>query len=167
MAADDPVRLIDRFGIGKPAGDGSGLGLRGCMVSSRGPADGTGQMEAILVVEDDAALRAGAEARVSSLGYRTSSVANGKAALAALDQTPEIDLLFTDLALPGGMSGIELAKLARERKPALKVLFVSGRTASSIEFVDDLKDGAGFLAKPYRKALVADMLRQLLDDPGG
>ncbi len=105
-------------------------------------------MEAILVVEDDAALRAVAEAILSSLGYRTSSVANGKAALAALDQTPEIDLLFTDLALPGGMSGIELAKLARERKPALKVLFVSGRTASSIEFVDDLKDGVGFLAVP-------------------
>ena len=124
-------------------------------------------MEAILVVEDDAALRAVAEAILSSLGYRISSVANGKAALAALDQTPEIDLLFTDLALPGGMSGIELAKLARDRHPALKVLFVSGHTARAIEFVDDLKDGVGFVAKPYRKALVADMLRQLLDDPGG
>ncbi len=124
-------------------------------------------MEAILVVEDDAALRAVAEAILSSLGYRTSSVTNGKAALAALDQTPEIDLLFTDLALPGGMSGIELAKLARERRPALKVLFVSGRTANSIELVDDLREGVGFLAKPYRKARVADMLRQLFNDSGG
>ncbi len=124
-------------------------------------------MEAILVVEDDAALRAVAEAILSSLGYRISSVANGQAALAALDQTPEIDLLFTDLALPGGMSGIELAKLARERHPALKVLFVSGRTANSIELVDDLREGVGFLAKPYRKARVADMLRQLFNDSGG
>ncbi len=123
-------------------------------------------METILVVDDDASLRAVAEAILSSLGYRIVTVANGKAALAALDETPDIDLLFTDMVLPGGMSGAELAERARQRRPALKVLFVSGYTGGAIEYGADLKAGERFLPKPYRKAQIAQTLRQLFDDSG-
>jgi hypothetical protein len=75
--------------------------------------------ETILVVEDDEALRLYAVEVLSELGYRTLNAANGKAALEMLDREPDIDLLFTDVVMPGGMNGRQFADEAMKRRPGL------------------------------------------------
>ena len=130
------------------------------------PTAGGGQMETILVVEDDASLRAVADAMLSSLGYRVLTVPDGKSALAILDGTSEVDVLFADVVLPGGISGTELAKLASARRPSLKVLFASGYSGNAIARNGLLDEDVRFLSKPYRKAQIARLVRQALDDDG-
>ena len=79
-----------------------------------------------------------------------------------LDETPENALLFTDVVLPGGMGGGELARAARVRHPGLKVLFVSGYTQNAIARSGELDDGVELIEKPYRKAVIAQKLSALL-----
>ncbi|MDE0852712.1 PAS domain S-box protein, partial [Yoonia sp.] len=87
-----------------------------------------GGRDTVLVVEDDALVRDYVIIQLKGLGYRVFEAPNGSEALVVLDQNPEIDLLFTDVVMPGGMGGSELADAARALKPDLKVLFTSGYT---------------------------------------
>ena len=82
--------------------------------------------------EDDEALRLYAVEVLSELGYRTLNAANGKAALEVLDREPDIDLLFTDVVMPGGMNGRQFADEAMKQRPGLKVLFTTGYTRNAI-----------------------------------
>ncbi|MBV9220045.1 MAG: PAS domain S-box protein, partial [Methylobacteriaceae bacterium] len=85
-----------------------------------------GGSQCILVVEDDARVRRVAVARLRSLGYQVIEADNGAAALATLAKHPEIAMIFTDVVMPGGMSGDELAEAAIAARPGLKILFTSG-----------------------------------------
>jgi CheY-like chemotaxis protein len=114
----------------------------------------------VLVVEDDEMVRDYAQAVLSSLGYEPLAVGDGSAALRVLDEQSDIRLLLTDVGLPG-MSGPALAAEARRRKPGLPVLFASG-SIDSAGRADPIPEGEAVLAKPYRKADLAEKLRLLL-----
>jgi PAS domain S-box-containing protein len=120
-----------------------------------------GNAETILVVEDDAHVRQLAVSMLSSLGYHTLEAENASMALKILDEQPRVTLLFTDIVLPGGIDGVELAREARHRYPGLKVLFTSGYTESA-QIDNDLGDGIELLAKPYRKNNLASKLGTIL-----
>jgi len=113
----------------------------------------------ILVVEDDADVRHVTVARLSEFSQHVIEAANAREALDILAQRPDIDLLFTDIAMPGGMNGLELARQAVQLRPDLRVLFVSGYTSS-------LHSSAGtageLLQKPYRRDELGNALKRVL-----
>jgi CheY-like chemotaxis protein len=126
-----------------------------------GPATETAATAKILVVEDDEMVRDYAQAVLDALGYVPCVVADGSAALCALDEQTDIRLLLTDIGLPGGMNGPALAAEARRRRPGLPVLFASGSIDSEGK-ADQVPSGEAVLAKPYRRAELARKLRLLL-----
>ena len=118
--------------------------------------------ETILAVEDDAMVRASVIMQIQSLGYATLSAATAADALALADGGARFDLLFTDVIMPGGMNGRELAKEMAKRRPSLPVLFTSGYTEDAVIHHGRLDPGVLLLGKPYRKAELARMLRVAL-----
>ena len=121
-----------------------------------------GGKETILVVEDDALVRGYAIAQLESLDYATLAAENAAAALSIIDSGTHIDLMFTDVVMPGGANGRELAEAATRRRPNLKVLFTSGYSEDAIVHDGRLDAGVLLLAKPYRKADLARMVRLAL-----
>jgi CheY-like chemotaxis protein len=117
----------------------------------------------VLVVEDDPLVRNYVIAQVQGLGYTTLSARNANEALAVLDNVPGVDLLFTDIIMPGAMNGRQLADAALAKMPNLKVLYTSGYTENAIVHHGRLDSGVLLLAKPYRKSDLARMLRRALD----
>ncbi len=122
-----------------------------------------GQGETVLVVEDDDRVREITAQRLRTLGYRVREAGNGQAALEALEEHDGIELLFTDIVMPGGMSGRELAVAVRKRHPGVKVLYTSGYAAEAAAQRGALGPGEALLAKPYRTAELAVQLRRILD----
>jgi CheY-like chemotaxis protein len=120
-----------------------------------------GNAETILVVEDDAHVRQLAISMLNNLGYHTLEAENARMALKILDEQPRVTLLFTDIVLPGGIDGVELAREAQHRYPGLKVLFTSGYTESA-QIDNGLGDGIELLVKPYRKNNLASKLSTIL-----
>ena len=100
--------------------------------------------------------------QVQSLGYRTLAVGNASEAMAIIDASEEIDLLFTDVVMPGSVDGRQLAVEAPSRRPSLKILYTSGYSENAM--IDDghLEAGELLLAKPYRKGDLAKMIRAAL-----
>ena len=123
----------------------------------------TGGPEHVLVVEDDDLVRHHVTAQLRGLGYRVSEAATGRTALELLEQRRDVDLLFTDIVMPGGMNGTELAREAQHRHPSLKVLFTSGYSDNAIAQYGDLATEVALLHKPYRRQELATKLRQVLD----
>jgi len=119
--------------------------------------------ETVLIVEDDPEVRAVVVRHVGSMGYRLLEAADAAEALAIMERAEPIDLLFTDVVLPGGMSGRELAEEAQRRRPGLKVLFTSGYTSSAIVHHGRLDEGVDLLSKPYKRAELAVKLREVLE----
>ncbi|HVO15908.1 MAG TPA: PAS domain S-box protein [Alphaproteobacteria bacterium] len=117
----------------------------------------------ILIAEDDPFVRAYAVATLESLGYRVVEAADGRDALARLAQDAAIALLFSDIVMPGGMSGWELAERAQRLKPGLKVLLTSGYALETLASRGRLQPDMAVLGKPYRKAELARRLREVLD----
>ncbi len=122
-----------------------------------------GKGETVLVVEDDSDVRELAKTALESLGYRVRTAADAQAGLAALEAAPRIDLLFSDVVLPGAMSGPELAREATRRFPDLKVLFMSGYVEGALHAGTSLRDDADLLTKPFRKRDLARRVRAVLD----
>jgi signal transduction histidine kinase/CHASE3 domain sensor protein len=120
--------------------------------------------ETIMVVEDDALVRDFVTAQLQSLGYRTVNAANGPAALNLIEGGQAFDLLFTDVIMPGGISGRDLADKVRARRPGTRVLYTSGYTDNAIVHQGRLDPGVLLLTKPYRKAQIADMIRRALSE---
>jgi signal transduction histidine kinase/ActR/RegA family two-component response regulator len=117
----------------------------------------------ILVVEDDADVRRVVTTQLADLGYTVVQAKGAKDALTLLqDPAVKIDLLFTDLVMPGGMNGHDLAQAATAARPQLNVLLTSGYSGSSLQGDDRLKEGEHFLSKPYRKQDLAQKLREIL-----
>lgn len=128
-----------------------------------GVSDIKGGAELILLVEDNELVRQHVEKLLSSLGYQTISAANGNEALDLLKQNPAISLLFTDVVMPGGLNGRELALQAVAINPELPVLFTSGYAEDAIVHQGRLERGVHLLAKPYRRMDLANKLRDVLD----
>jgi CheY-like chemotaxis protein len=122
-----------------------------------------GGHETVLVVEDDALVRNFVVAQLHSLGYKTMTANSGKAALMQLDEGIPFDLLLTDVIMPGGVNGRQLADTVTLRRPSVKVLYTSGYTENAIVHHGRLDAGVLLLAKPYRRSDLARMVRSALD----
>jgi PAS domain S-box-containing protein len=122
----------------------------------------TGGSETVLVVEDDQLVRNFVSTQLQSLGYKTIDAADGPAALASMTDGVTFDLLFTDVILPNGMTGRQLADEVTKRRPGMKVLYTSGYTDNAIVHQGRLDSGVMLLSKPYRKSQLAKMIRQAL-----
>jgi CheY-like chemotaxis protein len=109
--------------------------------------------QAILIVEHDVLVRRYVVSQVRSLGYRTIDSGNASEAIAIIDVREKIDLLLTDVMMPGSINGRQLAAEALNRRPSLKLLYASGCSENAM--IDDGHCGGGapLLAKPYRAAL--------------
>ena len=117
----------------------------------------------ILVVEDNDMVRTYVTAQLESLGYKVIDAENGPAGLLKLDSAGHIDLLFTDVIMPGGMNGRELAERAVERRPDLKVLFTSGYDESAITTDGRLAEGTFLLKKPYQRKDMENKILEVLN----
>lgn len=122
-----------------------------------------GGHEIILVVEDDTLVRDYVVAQLRSLGYGTMTAKNAAEALAVIGGAAELDLLFTDVIMPGAMNGRQLADEAVKRRPSIKVLYTSGYTENAIVHHGRLDPGVLLLTKPYRKSDLARMVRKAFD----
>ena len=126
------------------------------------PIPGVGN-ERILLVEDNDGVRRVVARQLEELGYAVVTACNAPEALQVLENDEGIDLMFTDVVMPGGMNGFELGRQAQQRRPALKVLHTTGFTRA----FDDVSDTKGppphLLTKPYRKGNLAIKLRQVLE----
>jgi signal transduction histidine kinase len=123
-----------------------------------------GGHETVLVVEDDVLVRDYVVAQVRSLGYVTLFASNANEALAILDGDISVDLLFTDVIMPGLINGRMLAAEALKRRPHLQVLYTSGYTENAIVHHGRLDPGVLLLVKPYRKSDLARMIRKALNE---
>ena len=122
-----------------------------------------GRRETVLLVEDEAGVRSLAAALLDGLGYAVVEARDGDTALAALASGAAIDLLFTDVVLPGAMSGPQVAEEARRRNPNIKVLFMSGYPDKMPHHQDLSDDTVELLAKPFSKREMARRVRTALD----
>ncbi len=122
-----------------------------------------GQGETILVVEDEPAVREHSVASLRDLGYRVLYAADGHAALRILARESEIAVLFTDVGLPGGMTGRQLAEAARIRRPELKVVYTTGYARNAIVHGNVLEPGTELLPKPFSFGALAAKIRTVLD----
>ncbi|MCC5875476.1 MAG: PAS domain S-box protein [Candidatus Sumerlaeia bacterium] len=122
---------------------------------------GTG--ETILVVEDDDLVRTYAGSQLSALGYNVIAAENAHKGLDILTKRDDIDLLFTDIVMPGGMNGRQLAEKAQEMKPGLKVLYTSGYTDNAMIHHGRLDPGTFLLGKPYTRVELAGKVRRVLN----
>jgi PAS domain S-box-containing protein len=138
-------------------------GLSDTSVESKVSASVQGGHETILVVEDDALVRRYVITQIESLGYKTLEASRAPEALKMIDSPETIDLLFTDVIMPGSLNGRQLVDEALVRRPGLKTLFTSGYTENAIVHHGRLDTGVLLLTKPYRKSDLARMIRLALD----
>lgn len=119
--------------------------------------------ETILVVEDEEDVRQLACRILGGLGYHIIQAGDGPTALAILDATPDVALLFTDVVLPGGMNGPEIARAAVARRPGLKVLYTSGYTGNALQQLEAMEGTADLVSKPYAIDDLARRVRTAID----
>jgi nitrogen-specific signal transduction histidine kinase/CheY-like chemotaxis protein len=142
--------FLPRFGDALPA-----------KPSARAASAGRG--ETVLLVEDTTLVRNAVAKMLADLGYRPIATTGAEEALAVLEGGGRIDLLFTDMVLPGGLNGDELAAAARRLRPGLGVLYTSGYTEMRLGEAAGEGGPFGFIGKPYTKAELAAQLRALLE----
>lgn len=119
--------------------------------------------EHILLVEDDDLVRQHVASLLKSFGYHVTEANSGPKALQILKEKSDISLLFTDVVMPGGMSARDLSNSAQSLYPEIKTLFTSGYTENAIAYRNLLDSDAKFLRKPYRSAILAKLIREILD----
>lgn len=129
--------------------------------------DAEGGTEHILIAEDDDLVIQHLQRMLGSLGYQVTAVRTGPEALDALKANPGIDLLLTDIIMPGGMNGRALADRATELYPSLKVLFTSGYTENAIVHHGRLDPGVELLSKPYTRLELATKVRRVIEGTAG
>jgi signal transduction histidine kinase len=120
--------------------------------------------ETVLVIEDDDDVRTYSVETLRELGYRVIEAHDGPSALRLLERQSHVDLLFTDVVLPGGMTGPQVAAHARELRPELKVLFTTGYARNAILNQGRLESGAQLITKPFSHEELAAKVRGVLDD---
>ena len=120
----------------------------------------------ILVVEDDALVRQYLVAQLSALGYQVRVARAGAQALEVLQHLSHLDLLLTDMSMPGTLDGLAVARAARQRFPGLPVLVSSGYSDKLPPAGTTTPEGYGVLPKPYARAELAARVREALQPPG-
>jgi CheY-like chemotaxis protein len=121
----------------------------------------------VLVVEDDEAVLAMAIESLEDLGYRVLVAHNGPDALEIVKSVENIDILFSDIVMPGGINGAELAAEARRLRPSIKVLLTSGYTGAALAREHGLPADVPVLGKPYRRDELAARLRVIIGGQAG
>jgi len=116
------------------------------------------QEQTVLVVEDDETVCDTAVAMLIALGYRVAIARDGQVALAILEGPQQVDILFSDVVMPRGMTGVELARKAQQLRPQLKILLTSGYTREALAARHQLTEDMPLLAKPYRQSELARQL---------
>jgi CheY-like chemotaxis protein len=124
-----------------------------------------GGSETILVAEDQDAVRLYVERILSRAGYRVLSAANGQDALTLAKTLPHVDLLFTDIVMPG-LSGPELAKLLTAIHPGVRTLYASGYSDEALDRGFDKEGQVPYLAKPFNRGGLLTRIREVLNSPG-
>lgn len=119
--------------------------------------------ETVLVVDDDTSLLEVSQALLENMGYTVIPARSGTEAIEVVKGNGEIDLVFTDMVMPGGISGIDLAKIVREHRPDTKILFTSGFTETVMFAQADIGDRSLLLIKPYAEHELAMRVRRVLD----
>ncbi|MFN7102529.1 MAG: PAS domain-containing protein [Pseudorhizobium sp.] len=127
----------------------------------------TGGSETVLVVEDEEAVRDVTVSLLTELGYKVLKAKDADSGLAIIESGAPIDLLFTDVVMPGRLKSRDLARKAKERLPMLGVLFTSGYTENSIVHGGRLDHGVNLLSKPYTREALARKIRQVLEQVRG
>jgi CheY-like chemotaxis protein len=122
--------------------------------------------ETVLIVEDDDRVRRLTATRLKELGYRVLEANHGAAALAILAATPGVEIVFSDLVMPGRMSGFDLARQVRESYPHVHVILTSGYSAELMNQADIAQLDLQVLRKPYRQAELARAFRAAFSRPG-
>ncbi|SOE10515.1 PAS domain S-box-containing protein [Hoeflea halophila] len=130
------------------------------IMAPSGPA--VGGTETILVVEDDDDVRATVVATLGDLGYRVLTARDAQSGLAVIESGVPVDVLFTDVVMPGTLKSPEMAKIAKARNPDLVVLFTSGYTENSIVHGGKLDPGVELLSKPYTREALDGRIRHLI-----
>jgi PAS domain S-box-containing protein len=115
----------------------------------------------VLVVEDEDSVRQVVVSILRGLDYRVTEATTGQEAIALMEAQGRPDLLFTDVVLPGGLSGLEIARKAREMWPGIPVLFTTGYTRDAEEMASD--ESTGSLRKPFRRLDLAETIHRLID----
>ncbi len=126
-------------------------------------ATATGGHETILVVEDNNDVRRIVKRQLNQLGYHVLEAESAAAALEMLTEGDRVDLLFSDIVMPGKLNGLELARLAAERWPSLKIILTSGFPETKLNGHGEPAAGMRLLSKPYRKTDLARVLREVLE----
>ena len=121
--------------------------------------------ETILVVEDDESVRRSSVEALREMGYEVLEAADAMEGVRLIVDRGGIDLLFTDVGLPGGVNGRALADAARSARPGMRVLFTTGYTRAAIAESGALERGVHFIAKPFSLAALAAKIREVLDAP--
>jgi CheY-like chemotaxis protein len=121
-----------------------------------------GGRETILCVEDDPIVREFVTLQLRSLGYTTIAASNAAEALAVVGSNTNIDLLFTDIIMPGKMDGWQLAEIVKKMRPGIKIVYTSGYSSFNPERIAS-NPGLLLLEKPYRLSALAQMLRRALE----
>lgn len=116
----------------------------------------------IVLVEDDGMVREHVECLLEDLGYKVTSTHNARECLAAISKLDRVDLLFSDIVMPGGMSGIQLAREIRQMYPGLPILLTSGYAEDVIRGLDFTDGRFALLRKPYRRADLCGALQAIL-----
>ena len=138
-----------------------GIAPRGIRPRTRAPSDPDAR-ETILVVEDDDRVRQLTITRLKLIGYQVLEASDGPKALEMLPEGHAVDLVFTDLIMPGGMSGREVAVRARQLRPGIKVLLTSGYAEELVHGDDLQREQLKVLRKPYQQADLVTALREVL-----
>ena len=123
--------------------------------------------ETILVVEDEPSVRAVVVQFLKNLGYTVIEAEDGVEALERLDEIGGIDMLFTDIVLPGGMTGKDVACEVLKRQPDVRLLYTSGYAAGAMDEGGRIAKGGEFLSKPYPMKTLASRIRDILDETAG
>ena len=124
-----------------------------------------GQGETVLVVDDEPTVRMLVTEVLGDLGYTAIEAADGPAGLRVLQSNARVDLLVTDVGLPGGMNGRQVADAARERRPGLKVLFITGYAENAVFNHGHLDPGMHVMTKPFAMEALASRIKELIAGP--
>jgi CheY-like chemotaxis protein len=133
----------------------------GCAAAA--PAETAGQGETVLVIDDEPTVRMLMVEVLEELGYRVLEAHDGPSGLKILNSGARVDLLITDVGLPGGMNGRQVADAAREHRPDLKVLFVTGYAENAAIGNGLLEGGMRVITKPFVMSTLGEKAREMLE----